>query len=361
MAFTAARVLRCALQEMSGKYGRLQSDARQLFLDACAASADLGWDMRSVVQPLRKVIAAAPNFRPAWAQLLIADINVASFMADSPTSEQWKSALRSDLLAAQKRFPDMAEVTVAEYEANSNSTFSDSVALLDKAKSQDPDNVFVLSQHAIIMASVGRVADSVDDEQRAAQLDPLSPAVRSEYIRMLAYAGQLAAARAELARAKQLWPGADSVQQAESSLELRYGDFEKAIRQSPDYSGPGVELYIAARKNPDDANVAAVFNYLTKSGLNSGRLSMGVQALGEMNRVDDVFRLIASAPRGTLKDPYVLFRPWLAEARRDPRFMTVAKSLGLLEYWKTSGHWPDFCSDPGLKYDCKKEAARLGA
>jgi hypothetical protein len=88
---------------------------------------------------------------------------------------------------------------------------------------------------------------------------------------------------------------------------------------------------------------------------------MGVQALGEMNRVDDVFRLIASAPRGTLKDPYVLFRPWLAEARRDPRFMTVAKSLGLLEYWKTSGHWPDFCSDPGLKYDCKKEAARLGA
>jgi hypothetical protein len=39
--------------------------------------------------------------------------------------------------------------------------------------------------------------------------------------------------------------------------------------------------------------------------------------------------------------------------------MTVAKSTGLLAYWQESGHWPDFCSDPNLTYDCKKEAAKL--
>jgi hypothetical protein len=31
----------------------------------------------------------------------------------------------------------------------------------------------------------------------------------------------------------------------------------------------------------------------------------------------------------------------------------------LLQYWQSSGHWPDFCSERGLPYDCKKEAGRL--
>jgi hypothetical protein len=39
--------------------------------------------------------------------------------------------------------------------------------------------------------------------------------------------------------------------------------------------------------------------------------------------------------------------------------MTIAKRVGLVDYWRSSGRWPDFCSDPGLKYDCKAEAAKL--
>jgi hypothetical protein len=39
--------------------------------------------------------------------------------------------------------------------------------------------------------------------------------------------------------------------------------------------------------------------------------------------------------------------------------MKLAARAGLVDYWKTSGHWPDFCSMPDLPYDCRKEAARL--
>jgi hypothetical protein len=39
--------------------------------------------------------------------------------------------------------------------------------------------------------------------------------------------------------------------------------------------------------------------------------------------------------------------------------MRLAARLGLVDYWRSSGHWPDFCADPGLPYDCKAEAARL--
>jgi hypothetical protein len=39
--------------------------------------------------------------------------------------------------------------------------------------------------------------------------------------------------------------------------------------------------------------------------------------------------------------------------------MPLMKKLGLVDYWRTSGHWPDFCSEPGLPYDCKVEAAKF--
>lgn len=50
----------------------------------------------------------------------------------------------------------------------------------------------------------------------------------------------------------------------------------------------------------------------------------------------------------------------MRELWHDPRFMTVAKRLRLVDYWRTSGKWPDFCFGPGLPYDCEKEAAKLG-
>jgi tetratricopeptide (TPR) repeat protein len=363
IAFTAAGVLRCALQESSGEYGRLDSDMRQAYLDACAASTDTDWDTRSLINPLRQVTEAAPKFRPAWAQLLMAEVNAATLPENINGATEVKRALRRDLMQARKLFPDMAEATVAEYTATPNLRYSDGVALLDKAKSQDPDNVRVLREHSIIMASVGRIADSLDDLQRATQLDPVSPVTRSYLIRALVFAGRVDAARTELARAKQLWPGTKTVSQAEMTIDLRYGDFEKAMRVSGDYHDPEYSLYVAARRNPNEPNVSRFIDIASKNRNDSDRLGFRIQALGELNRIDDLYDLLANAPveSGLDGSTFILFRPWLAGARKDPRFMLIAGRLGLIAYWRTSGQWPDFCRDPELPYDCKAEAAKFAA
>jgi hypothetical protein len=181
-------------------------------------------------------------------------------------------------------------------------------------------------------------------------------------IRGLAYAGRIDAARAELARAKQLWPGTETVRDAEGTIEFRYGDFQKAMRDSGQLQSLEDNLYVAARKNPTDSNVARFVDLITKNR-DDDRLSLRIQALGELNRVDEIYNLIATTPLEALQKTgtYILFRPWLADARRDPRFMVVAQRLGLLSYWQKSGRWPDFCLEPDLPYDCKKEAAKLSA
>jgi hypothetical protein len=41
--------------------------------------------------------------------------------------------------------------------------------------------------------------------------------------------------------------------------------------------------------------------------------------------------------------------------------MLVARKAGLFDYWRKSGRWPDFCFEEELPYDCKAEAAKIGA
>ena len=56
-----------------------------------------------------------------------------------------------------------------------------------------------------------------------------------------------------------------------------------------------------------------------------------------------------------------MFRSSLHKFRDDPRFMEIAARAGLVALWRKTGKWPDFCFEPDLPYDCKKEAAKLGA
>jgi len=39
----------------------------------------------------------------------------------------------------------------------------------------------------------------------------------------------------------------------------------------------------------------------------------------------------------------VLFRSDTSELRKDERFIAIVDRLGLIDYWRTSGVWPDFC------------------
>jgi hypothetical protein len=63
--------------------------------------------------------------------------------------------------------------------------------------------------------------------------------------------------------------------------------------------------------------------------------------------------------RDSYADSSFLFWPKLAEFRRDPRFMALAAEIGLVDYWRNSGNWPDFCADTGLPYNCRTEADRI--
>lgn len=146
-----------------------------------------------------------------------------------------------------------------------------------------------------------------------------------------------------------------------TAIELRYGNFEKAWRDAGYPVDGGISGYFKVLRNPTDANIDAWVNLAkTHPMLRPHRIFI-LQALGPLNRVDQLYAFLDQWPvEEDLKGAtYILFRPWTAKVRRDPRFMRLAKRLGLLDYWEKTGNWPDFCSEPDMPYNCKTEATKL--
>jgi hypothetical protein len=77
-----------------------------------------------------------------------------------------------------------------------------------------------------------------------------------------------------------------------------------------------------------------------------------------MGDLDAAFRLAAQYPPGypTTGTISFLFEPMTAPMRKDPRFFALARRYGLLDFWKKTGRWPDFCQGARMT-ECQRAAA----
>ena len=359
MSLTAGRVLGCALESRDA--GGLRRDLLKLFLDSCATLADTSYEEPAKLrEQLRSIVEAAPRFKPAWKRLLTADGGLVDFAGSGGDRPNAIAQLRKDMQEARTVDPDVPELATSELRLLRPTDYAKALNLLEKAADRSPNNAIVFAEQASALQNVGRMLDGIAAARRAADLDPLSPP--RQLIIALAAAGQFDSARNELARAQRLWPGTGAVRDAMWAFHLRYGD-PKIAKQYASFQNQGLDVFLNARADPTPANIEKVKAFIRPFEKRPGpeNLAMAIQALGEFKQVNDVFAWLDRTPtEAVASDAYILFRPSLASVRRDPRFMAVAKRIGLLDYWRSSGKWPDFCDDPALPYDCKTEAAKLG-
>ena len=366
LSYTAARLLGCALEGLPANGPRLSQELLRPYLNGCAILGErYTHDVSQAIPLFILVTEKAPEFEPAWAKLLIAE-------TDRYLSLPWDEAIpmakqvRRHIAKARQINPNLSETFLAESELTAGDAFSERARLIDRALSNDPNNAFALSARASFRQDIGQMGGAVDDSQRAAQLDPLSPTMRNFHITALAYAGRMPAAEAALAEAERLWPDATTLIDARYRLSLRYGDPADALRlQNLGAVAAGGRLresFLLARMQRTPENVekaiAIAWSIYRRAPESVGEL---VQTLGEFDREEELFPILLNWNRKN-EIPFladVLFRPPLKQLWYDPRFIQIAKALGMLDYWRASGTWPEFCADPDLPYDCKKEAARL--
>lgn len=360
LSLTAGRVLGCALESRS--QAGLSTDLLKTFLDACASLADSsGEDYGPLTDQLRKIVAVLPGFEPAWSRLIMAEATAIEYEKFTPGQALLERRLKDDVAKARTNFPKLPALAVANVRLRAKLDYGRDIGELTEAVERAPANPQLLGELSESFQKVGRMADATNSAKRAAELDPLSPGGTTTYIMTLAHSGEIESARTELVKAEKLWAGTGALRDAQIAFHVRYGDPAIALKLDPE--GYNTVAYYTARRDPSPFNIAklkAGIDEFRPKTVTPSQVGWAIQSLGQFGLVDDIYYWLGRLTNDQAASlSYILFRPSLASARRDARFMPLAKRIGLIDYWEKSGHWPDFCGRPGIPYDCKQEAAKL--
>jgi len=364
VSLTAARALDCALETRND--GGLPPDLLRLFLTGCAALAETSdEDPQKSAGIMRTIVKQRPDFAPAWARLLTIDGKMLGLAVNEGSDAAGlRHTIRADIEGARRIAPDLPEIKLAQLDLLPPDKYAEAFELLRTVKAEAPEKPEVWLAEANALSRVGRMEESAESARRAAELDPLSPGALSTWITYLAWSGATDVARKQLERAERLWHGTGALRDAQFAFHLRYGDprIARSLTSTSGYIGNWSDPYLSACLDPSPTNIDRMLRILDRLKAEGRPNTWGyaVQALGGFHRTDEAFDWLLNYPPEVIANAsYILFRPALAEVRRDPRFMQVANRIGLVDYWEKSGRWPDFCGEPSLPYDCRQEAAKL--
>lgn len=363
LAMAAAMMMNCATEALPPA-ARMPLALVKTYVAGCANFGMLsGSDEVGILIPqFEQVLQREPNFLPARKRLLLAGAQMVAIATDLPKpSPEW---LQAQIERARPLQGMMPELRLAELELLPANDFTARLKLVDTLHKDFPENPLVLSTRSQQLMLVGRLSDAVNDAERAAMLDPISPFSLSIHIRALAHSGRLPSAFQKLAEAAPDALGAKSLTEARFRLNMRYGDPQVALGILRRYgTSKQHEAFLLARTEPTRDSVERAIAISRTISAERRSYASHAEVLAAFGRNDELYRtLIGLSPHRF--DQWLiatLFRPTLKDLRQDPQFLRIAKRVGLLDYWRTSRKWPDFCAEPDLPYDCDEEAAKIEA
>lgn len=349
---------------------KLDPQAIALFIESSAA--DRRGDFVEALEKVHRLVALAPDMALAQAGLGISTADGMGVIAPADRP----AALAEGRGAAARALeidPGLGEGYVAKALLTPSVRWAEREALLLASLHADPDNetggVFLHVQ----LTNAGRTEASLSVIQRTRAIDPLSTAAVGREISSLDFTGRRAEADRAMAAAKQRWPDNPSFLRVRFRMALTRGDAAagKAILEEPGAAavledpGPVQPLHslLRAVTSHSAADVAQAGRECTGPDRLSGyQLGSCLQGLAMLGDLDDTFRLAdrmfpdlrgptpAAEESRWLANPggtaylFLLYHPSLAAMRADPRFLALVQRMGLADYWRTTGRWPDFCA-----------------
>jgi hypothetical protein len=314
---------------------------------------------------LREVTAGAPDFAAAHSDLAKFDAYLAPLappdQAASMRQEAAAEARRA--LAIEPRSPD---AYLAEALLLPPTQWVERERLLREGVATDPEWPHTNSFLAALLAEVGRLADAILYARKAAAADLQIDSSGPDVVLAAAAGREVGPCIDTMSRKIKLDPtGQNWGDLLNCQIWAGHADAALALLASP--AAPvGTRLveawtaYVVAAKTRAPADVAVARNLALATAAENGLGKWtAIQDLASLGFVDDAFALAENFTPYEDGQPNFLFFPLAAPMRKDPRFMRLAAKIGLVDYWRTSGHWPDFCDGPGLPYDCRAEADRL--
>ena len=358
-----AGIMTCALERSAGAYQELS--LRRLYFAACdALESEDGGRAEGLI---RQLVAREPDVGAGWGCLAQLTLR----------SEAAGAAEKRALLAQARRYAERAiRLDPGSGRGYAALAFSwadgDPRALrtLERGLRADPEHVGLYSAYATSLFNGGYVNASVEPAQRALALSPASRFRYGSAVRRLLAAGHEEQALAIQDQAERLFPGSPDIRMHKIRLLPYWTDPAAALaefeRVSAEADMPSFASLTAIelrwRANPKSLDLSELDRTAEKEFADAPPAAWRNAALmTRLGQTERALAWLARAPRRETASQWsLLFWPEVAPLRRDPRFFAAMGELGLVDLWIERRQWPDFCNEPGLRYDCAAEARRLG-
>lgn len=367
-------VLQCSSEAMSAGSNVADSDAVALYVKFCDLNSDAASDataLQNLEKSLRDLTAKAPQFSYGHSQLALflqqkAQIDTAHAAALVAESQ----AEADKAIALDPKNPQGYTAKARNVAAPGWLEREKNLALATSLPSADP---LPSAVYALMLAEVGRLNDAAIQSGRvASETATGDPDYVILIANSLAEQGKDDDADRDLTRALQIAPNSPVIQDFRFHMYEWFGRWDEALGiLTDDVTRPAslaqeddlaaTQKFIAAvEAATPEARAAAREAEMASVAHDRSHLMAAVSHLSALGLVDDAYRLLDQTPPSAQTDDVsVLFTPLNSALRRDPRFMPLAAKLGLVDYWTKSGKWPDFCTSPGLPYNCRAEAAKV--
>ena len=351
--------------------------AYELFLNGLRYNREFSDDTNPRAESLLlQAVTRAPTFARAWAQLSMARMQQLPRDSDA-AGEPMHDAALSAAQRALELDPNNAVAYVAL--ASLKPAFAghgEKLALIEKAYDLAPQNADVLNRYGGAYLVVGRVRKAFPYFARAAELEPVAPWMVSTAADMLLTLGRTEEAIARINAAQQRLPDSLWIWGFRWRILFYGGHVDEAAQMfAPETPKPkdqtpfelnGTRFVHSLFAMPLAQREAALRTILHPA--TSPTLQFGLcQIAGWAGCVDLAYEFLLDAiatkrPMGPMGKGRGVNRAFLtagyftapsAPLQRDIRFPKLCAHAGLVDYWRTSGHWPD-CADE-VPYDFKAE------
>jgi len=344
-------VLRCGLSMLAEERAGVKAPELTLLLSTCQAVFDGNYDVAAA--QARAFTHARPDLATGWATLALVQEGTIGSEGNSDLRQQVRAnAARAAAIAPNHVATQLA--IVAGLDGPSPAAFF----TLENALRLHPDEPKLLWQWSLMQFNAGYVRASVEPALRAMQVNPTWLSGRDLTVRRLAAAGRIDEAFQVQRENERLWPGHPDVQTQAAWLAVEAGTVP-GRQHAAQRAGADANQAHWATVTASPSQIAKLEHEAEAAPYVAYALVRVTERQGDRRAALD---WLARAPVGAAAQFQwsILFWPAAADLRREPAFFRKMVQLGLVQLWVARRQWPDFCSEPGLKYDCAAEAAKLG-
>jgi adenylate cyclase len=377
VAYGMVAVLSCARQALRPVGGLSDQSLVSRYLRACDVFSD--WDVHmhydakgyaEWLETQRILTVQAPNFAPA--QYNYATFAAIAAMVSSPdAAKAMRQEAENHLSRGIKLDPKAPDQFAVRNLLVPNTDWAERERLMRAAVAAAPS----WSQGNLWFSNVfwetGRIREAIEIAQRAAAGEMVYD-WGLFYSAVACDGDQPEQAIKDIEHDRQLVPESFFAQDLHVYCLASVGRWDDALRvlqalPQPNLETPlrGVALkaFLVAARSRSRSDLQEARRLILAKADQGGLINVpsAISWLSALGLVDDAFKLAQrwDPNKAGLYPNVFMFGPLTKNMRRDPRFMQLAARIGLVDYWRTSGHWPDYCAEPGWPYDCKAVAAAL--